>query len=66
MMKKFKILWILPKHDIETPSEQIITVLLKNGTDRLPRWMDATNLQFIKNVVSTSVIKGGKPVETIL
>ena len=50
-MKKFEILWELPKCDTETWSEQM---LLENGAHRLAQQRVATKLQFVQNAVHSA------------
>ena len=48
-MKKFEILWELPKCD----RHQVSKCCWKNGTNRLAQWRVTTNLHFVKkNAVS--------------
>lgn len=64
-MKKFGILWELPKHNTEMWSEHM---LLKNGAEKLAWVKDATNFPFVKKteylqgVIKHSKIKGDMPV----
>ena len=64
-MKKFEILWELPKCDTETESEQR---LLENNANRLVRHKVVEKLQFFKqtqclqNTAKQSKTKGGMPV----
>lgn len=67
-MKKFGILWELPKHNIEMWSEH---TLLKNGAEKLAWVKDAMNFPFVKKTeylqgaIKHSKIKGDMPVQLL-